>query len=184
MCRIIITLIVALAILGVGPTRLQARESGNGAASILVPLLPGIAAHDPRRRLDPEKIPWRAIGKLQAATLNFRVACTGTVVGPGIVLTAARCVYNPRTQHYVPPTSLHFLIGSDGSRYAGHAIAIKVETGPGYDPTRRGETIGSDWALISSKASSACRTGSCRCWMNHPRSGALLCSAATSRIIG
>jgi protease YdgD len=58
------------------------------------------------------------------------VACTGTVVGPGIM----HCVYNPRTQHYVPPTSLHFLIGSDGSRYAGHAIAIKVETGLGYDP--------------------------------------------------
>ncbi len=65
------------------------------------------------------------------------------------MLTAAHCVYNPRTQHNFPPGSLHFLIGSDGSRYAGHGTGVKLETGPGYDPGRPAETRGSDWALIS-----------------------------------
>ncbi|HKM70278.1 MAG TPA: trypsin-like serine protease [Stellaceae bacterium] len=110
--------------------------------------MPGLGAHDPRARLDPDKVPWRAVGKLQAVALNYRLQCTGTLVGPSMVLTAAHCVYNPRTQHNFPPGSLHFLIGYDGSRYAGHAIGVKLEIGPGYDPSRAYETRGSDWALI------------------------------------
>lgn len=45
---------------------------------------------------------------------------------------------------------MHFLIGYDGSRYAGHGIGVKLETGPGfrYDPIRPSATAGSDWALI------------------------------------
>jgi protease YdgD len=113
------------------------------------PLLPGVGANDPRGRLDPDEIPWRAVGKLQAATLNLRLLCTGTLVGPTTVLTAAHCVYNPRTQRYFSPGSLHFLIGYNGSRYAGHALAVNLKTAAGYDPSRPKETIGSDWALIS-----------------------------------
>jgi hypothetical protein len=55
----------------------------------------------------------------------------------------------PRTGRNFAPGSLHFLIGYDGSRYAGHAIGIKLETGPGYDPIRPYQTRSSDWALIS-----------------------------------
>jgi len=51
----------------------------------------------------PDSVPWRAVGKLQAASTNLRVLCTGTLVGPSIVLTAAHCVYNPRTQHNFLP---------------------------------------------------------------------------------
>ena len=65
------------------------------------------------------------------------------------MLTAAHCVYNPRTQTNFLPGSLHFLIGYSGSRYAGHAIGVKIETGPGYDAGRVEATMGSDWALIS-----------------------------------
>jgi protease YdgD len=65
------------------------------------------------------------------------------------VLTAAHCVFNPLTQRNFSPESLHFLIGYDGSHYAGHAIGIKFESGPGYDPIRPYETRGSDWVLIS-----------------------------------
>ena len=118
-------------------------------ARIGTPLLPGLGAHDPRGRLDPDKAPWRAVGKLQAVALNFPTVCIGILVGPSTVLTAAHCVYNPRTGRNFPPGSLHFLIGYDGSRYAGHAIGIKLETGPGYDPIRPYQTSGSDWALIS-----------------------------------
>jgi len=66
-----------------------------------------------------------------------------------MVLTAAHCIFDPRTQRYHLPGSLDFLIGYDGSRYTGHAFAIKLETGEGHDPTRPKETIGSDWALIT-----------------------------------
>lgn len=148
MRRAALALSVVLVVLPVSPTGLQAGESASADARIPAPLLPGLGAHDPRDRLDPDKVPWRAVGKLQAVALNFRMLCTGTLVGPTTVLTAAHCVYNPRTRRYFQPEALHFLIGYDGSRYAGHSIGVKLETGPGYDPSRPSETRGSDWALI------------------------------------
>jgi protease YdgD len=116
----------------------------NGDARIPAQLLPGIGARDQRVRLDPDRIPWRAIGKVQATSLNLRQTCTGTLVGPSAVLTAAHCVFNRRTQQNFPPGSLHFLIGYDGSRYGGHAIGVKLETGPGYDPSQPYATVGGD----------------------------------------
>jgi protease YdgD len=140
---------VALAVLGASLEGLRAGESPRAIAPMETPLLPGLGAHDPRDRLDPDGVPWRAIGKLQAVSLNLRVLCTETLVGPSTLLTAAHCVYNPRTQRNFPPESLHFLIGSDGSRYAGHATGVRLETGPDYDASRPSETRGSDWTLVS-----------------------------------
>jgi hypothetical protein len=42
-----------------------------------------------------------------------------------------------------------FLIGHNGSRYAGHATGVRLETGPSYDPSRPSETRGGDWALVA-----------------------------------
>jgi protease YdgD len=71
------------------------------------------------------------------------------LVGPSTVLTAAHCAFNPLTQRYWLPGSLHFLIGNDGNRYTGHGVGVKLKTGLGFDPSRPFETRGSDWALIS-----------------------------------
>jgi V8-like Glu-specific endopeptidase len=81
--------------------------------------------------------PWRAVRKLQAASLNLRELCTATLVGPSTVMTAARCTLNHRTQRYFPPESLHFLIGYDGHRYAGYAMRICPGLGDGVVGLRR-----------------------------------------------
>jgi protease YdgD len=126
----------------------RAGENTTGSLGVPGPLLPGIGVHDPRIRVDPDVVPWRAVGKLQAASMNFRALCTATLIGPSTVVTAAHCIYNRRVQRYFPPESLHFLIGYTGSRYAGHAVAIGVKIADGYDPGRPKETVGSDWALV------------------------------------
>jgi protease YdgD len=120
-----------------------------GSNEIPAPLLPGIGAHDPRIRVDPDATPWRAVGKLQAASVNFRTTCTATLVGPSTVLTAAHCVFNRRTHRNFAPESLHFLIGDADTGYGGHAIGVKFSVGGGYNPDQAKETIGSDWALVS-----------------------------------
>jgi protease YdgD len=121
---------IALVVLAVSLDGLRAGESAAADARIGTPLLPGLGAHDPRGRLDPDKVPWCAVGKLQIASLNLRRFCTGTLVGPSTVLTAAHCVLNPLTRRNFPPGSLHFLIGYDGSRYVGHGEGVKLEIGP------------------------------------------------------
>jgi protease YdgD len=128
---------------------LRAEESTTGSHSTPASLLPGISADDPRIRVDPDVMPWRAVGKLQAASMNFRASCTATLVGPSTVVTAAHCIFNHRVQRYFPPAALHFLIGYTGSRYAGHAIGTAIKISDGYDPDRPKETVGSDWALVS-----------------------------------
>ena len=133
---------VALAALSVSP----ARESAN--IDTPTSLLPGLGAHDPRHRLDSDKVPWNAVGKLQVASLNRRQSCTAALVSPSTVLTAAHCAFNFLTRRYFPPGELHFLIGYDGSRYVGHSVGLRLETGPGFDPNRPSKTRGSDWALI------------------------------------
>jgi protease YdgD len=121
----------------------------QGTTPMPPPVLPGIGELDPRLRVDPNSVPWRALGKLQATTGNLMTACTGTLVGPATVLTAAHCVFNIRTRAYFPPSSLHFLVGYDGGKYAGHATGTRLVVAPGYTPSRPGETLGSDWALLS-----------------------------------
>ena len=93
--------------------------------------------------------PWRAVGKVQTGTANLHESCTGALIGPALVLTAAHCVFNPQTQRNFAPQSLHFLVGYNGEDYAGHATGVGLVTGPGYDPLHPEQTQGSDWALLT-----------------------------------
>jgi hypothetical protein len=74
------------------------------------------------------------VGKLQAASMNFRQFRTATLIGPSTVVTAAHCVFNRRTQRSFPPGSLHFLIGYAKSGYAGHAVGISLKAEKAMTP--------------------------------------------------
>src|SRR5262245_60878290 len=54
---------------------------------------PGIGEGDSRIRADLREEPWRGIGKLQATAGSLRSTCTGALIGPKTVLTAAHCVF-------------------------------------------------------------------------------------------
>jgi protease YdgD len=143
--RLLLPLLLACA----AASPLRAEEPRRDAAAFPPPLLPGIGNQDPRTRIDPGSGPWRAVGKLQANAGGMHMSCTGTLVAPDVVLTAAHCVFNLRTGQSFPPGSLHFLIGFEGGSFAAHAGVRRFVTGAGYDHTRRRETFGSDWALLT-----------------------------------
>jgi V8-like Glu-specific endopeptidase len=86
----------AVVVCGLSPTRLQAEERVSPEDRHHAPLLRGLGAHDARSRPDPDKSPWRAIGKLQIPSISFYQSCITTLVAPSMVLTAAHCVFNPR----------------------------------------------------------------------------------------
>jgi len=120
----------------------------SAVASERLPL-PGVGAEDNRTRVDPNTKPWHAVGKLQASAGNLHTSCTGTMIGPATVLTAAHCLINPRTQNYFLASSLHFLLGYDGGNFTGHARGASLSVAPGYDLKNPARSYGSDWAVVT-----------------------------------
>ena len=99
-------------------------------------LLVVIAAADPataatRVPVDPNTPPWNAVTKDQT---NFGTRCTGVLIAPSVVLTAAHCLYNPRTRALLQPVSLHVLFGFERDSYRRHLRVAHHRLGPGFMP--------------------------------------------------
>ena len=100
-------------------------------------------------RVDVGAAPWRSIEKVQAAAGGVRETCTAALIGPRTVVTAAHCLFNVRSRYYFLPSSVHFLLGLDGSHFTSATIAASFLMAPGYDPEAPDDTLGNDWALVS-----------------------------------
>jgi protease YdgD len=112
-------------------------------------LLPGIGPTDKRTRIDPKAAPWRSIGRLQANGPNVRRTCTASLVGPRLVLTAAHCLYNERTETYLAAPALHFLLAYSRGTLSAHADGVSFMIAPGWKPSLGMGSAATDWALIT-----------------------------------
>lgn len=106
---------------------------------------------DPRLDPDPWQVdvaayPWSAIGKLNNSVGG---SCTAVAIEQDEVLTAAHCIFNPRTRRFLPPSSLHVLFGYRRGDYKLHARVERYTIGPGYEPATRLSSIASDWAVLT-----------------------------------
>jgi protease YdgD len=112
-----------------------------------VPANPGVAGIDHRRPADSAAWPWIAIGQINAETGE---RCTGALIAPKAVLTAAHCLYNTHSGRWSLPMEVHFVAGYSKGHYAAHSLARHFDIAPGYDPFHMNDVrqYVRDWAVI------------------------------------
>jgi protease YdgD len=104
----------------------------------------GDLAADRRVPVDPNEPPWNAIAKVQS---NVGEHCSGVLIAPAVVVTAAHCLYNPRTRALLQPVSLHVLFGYQRAQYRWHRRVARITVGAGFDGTA-GRPQPADWARL------------------------------------
>ena len=126
---------------------MAAKASGTG---------PGVVGRDDRVRLpvrDIRKSPWAAIGQVNVKGYRRRGACTGTLVAPNAVITAAHCLRDPRTRAPARARRVHFVIGHRGSIIEDSAVRCLKRLAPDSGLSPRGaEAIANDVAVLILKS--------------------------------
>jgi protease YdgD len=102
----------------------------------------GIGREDPRVPMNPAAMPWRGVGRLQ----REGTICTGALVGPRSVITAAHCLVGrvEGGNGIMPAASFRFLLGYNRGRWAAEARVEAIRLDPEFDAT--GQSPGPDWA--------------------------------------
>src|SRR5262249_15708044 len=84
---------------------------------------PGILGNDDRKTIDQVSAPWAAIGQVNVTGYRYLTRCTGSLIAPNLVITAAHCVMDPWRREPFPAQQIHLLGGVRRSGWLGHSTA-------------------------------------------------------------
>lgn len=106
--------------------------------------------------IDSQDPPWPSIGRVNVAGYNRRSMCTGTLVAPRMVLTAAHCLFDLRKRKPLPVDDVLFIAGLRRDQYAERLEAECYLTGKDYRAIRKPELkeLHEDVGIIVLKAPS------------------------------
>jgi len=110
------------------------------------PNRPGIGADDPRAQVDRHNSPWRSLGRVEVLQANARYICTGALIGPQRVLTAAHCVMPAGARAPAAASAIRFRLGYHLGAAVADARVASVTVAAAF----QGEgPAGADWALLT-----------------------------------
>lgn len=123
-----------------------------GCAALVCALAMPAAADDHPGRLRKlltadEARTWQAVGRLNIGRNSF---CTGALVAPDLVLTAAHCLFDPDTGTMVPISDVEFLAGWRDGRAVAYRRARRFVVSRSYDFNQQIvlQRVANDVALI------------------------------------
>lgn len=115
------------------------------AAYLLASMPSGARAGDPQ--FGVRSLPgWEAVGRLNISGRNM---CTGSLIAPNLVITAAHCLFDPASGRAIDPTTIKFEAGLMGRRSKASRNVAKAVVHPAYEHRQVGNSqIGSDIAIL------------------------------------
>lgn len=104
---------------------------------------PGLIGNDDRKPVAATGQPWDAVGQVNIGGYRSLGQCTGTLVGPDLVITAAHCVMDDAQAKPYPTHNIHFLAGVRGENHIAHAKAkcLRFLKGYAYVPVRNSNGV-------------------------------------------
>ena len=103
---------------------------------------------DGRVLVEAMEYPWSAIGRVNAGGRGY---CTGFLVGPRHVMTAAHCLYDFTEGRWRGANELHFVAGYQRDQFLIHSKVTGYEASGRFDVAARRSTNNTvyDWALLT-----------------------------------